>query len=42
MLEFELSQIAFPMQPVQSYSSSWADVNDALLGVDAENHVGDC
>lgn len=38
MLEFELSQIAFPMQPVQSYSTSWADVNDALRKTSFDSH----
>lgn len=38
MLEFELSQIAFPGVPIRSYAATWENVNDALKKSTFDTH----
>ena len=38
MLEFELSQIAFPGVPIRSYTSTWENVNDMLKKSSFDTH----
>ena len=38
MLEFELSQIAFPGIPIRSYTSTWENVNDMLKKSSFDTH----